>query len=333
MPPLVYWNAKLTHTGVTGYKVFENCDRHISHNSLKNLLNVSAFSNQNLRYWIQQFKAATTDELRSQVNDHAVEELCADDFTIFLQETRQTRKLNPAQSRKVKRLAQKLAYYSQSRQFTSKKSGKYNMRVAFLTLTAPEGTTTQAMCSAFEHFLDYLRRTANCVFIWKKEIGETNGHLHFHLLINNFIPYYIISWKWKRLLINEGVAWPCGADGKHTDSHYRVELPRSRKLVAHYIAKYMSKAFDLPREYGYIAGHSKILDELKELPTLMDDLPPDEIEAISHHSKVITGDYVTLFCLDLLKAKSFAPLIFEAFETQYLEFSNKITLPQKFWEV
>jgi hypothetical protein len=204
------------------------------------------------------------------------------------------------------------------------------MKVGFLTLTCPESTTEKQSLAAFMHFLDYLRRTANCVYVWKKEVGEKNGKLHYHLMINNFVPYYIISWKWKRLLLNEGVVWPCKSDGTHTESHYRVELPKSAKLVGSYIAKYMSKAFDLPREFGSVAGHSAVLDDLKELSILADDLSLDEIKAIVSRSKVVQGDYVSFICCDLLRCAQIAPKIHALFETQYIAFSEIITLPQKF---
>ena len=330
MPPIVYWNTKLSHTGITAYKVFEGCQRSIHSSSLKNLLHVGAFTNETLRYLIKLFNECKTDDQRMSVNDQACTQLSKEDYTIFLMETRQNRKLNPAQSRRIKKIANKLSYYTKVRTFESAKSGTYSMKIAFLTLTCPEGTEEKAAIKAFNYFLDYLRRTANCVYVWKKEMGESNGKLHFHIILNNFIPYYIVSWKWKRLLISEGVVWPLKPDGTHTDSHYRIELPRSKKLVAHYISKYMSKAYDLPRGCGLITGHSAILDDLKELDINYDELPRDEIDALVKTSKVIPGDFVTLICCDLLHCKKIAPLINSAFQAQYDRFSELISLPQKF---
>jgi hypothetical protein len=241
-----------------------------------------------------------------------------------------TRHLNETQSRKTRSLCQKLAYYSAVRKFKSQKSGEYSMKVGFLTLTAPVCATPVQMLAAFEHFCDYLRRTANCVFVWKKELGESHGKLHFHIMVNNFIPYYIVSWKWKRLLINEGVIWPLNEDGKPTESHYRIELPRSNKAIGHYLSKYMSKAYALPREYGYISGHSKLLDECSEIKIIESDIPFDELERIMSGHKVIHGSYMSHVCVDLLHVRQIAPKIGALFEKQYLEFCEAITLPQKF---
>lgn len=328
--PIVYWNAKFTHNGVTGYKVFDGFSRRIHHNSLSNLLSCSSFGNETVEWLVKQFKACLNDDERSRINDQAVSLLNQEEFESFLSRTRQTRHLNPAQSRKIANLSKKLAYYTQVREFKSKKSGKYRMRVAFLTLTAPDGTEPMQVIRAFNHFLDYLQRTANCVYVWKKELGDESERLHFHVLINNFIPYYIISWKWKRLLLAENVVWPLNADGSECNAHTRIELPRNRRQTAHYISKYLSKAYDLPGNYGYISGHSSVLDELKEFTMAEDVYPVAELNRLIDHFKTIRKDYVTVICCDLLKIKEMCPIIGALFEEQYLAFSQRITLPQKF---
>jgi len=328
--PVVFWNSKLSHSGLISYKSFENANRRLHASSLANLLNAQVFDNYILHTLIAEFKACLNDEKRSHVNDEACELLDKWEYEQFLKHTHQARCLNPAQSRKIASLSKKLAYYTQTRQFSSKKSGKYNMRVAFLTLTAPDTADPKAINAAFNHFLDYIQRTANCVYVWKKELGEKSGNLHYHLIINNFIPYYIISWKWKRLLLAQNVTWPSNADGADSNSHSRIELPRNRKQTAHYIAKYMSKAYALPGEFGYISGHSSILDNLKEFVLIEGDIPSNEIDYLNSHYKVIRKDYVSIICVDLLTIIKNCPYIGALFEDQYLSFSSTITLPQKF---
>lgn len=328
--PVVYWNSKLSHSGIIGYKSFENTNRHHHAASLANLLNTNVYDNYILFTLTKEFKAAKNDDERCHINDNAIDLLDGSDYTKFLQHTHQTRLLNSAQSRKIASLSKKLAFYTQIRRFKSKKSGSYSMRVAFLTLTAPATANPLAVCKAFNHFLDYLQRTANCVYVWKKELGEASGNLHFHIIINNFIPYYIISWKWKRLLLAENVTWTLNADGVESNSHSRIELPRNRRQTAHYIAKYMSKAYGLPGEYGYISGHSSVLDELKEISLIENDAPPAEIKALCDHFKVIRKDFVSIICCDLLEVAELAPELSALFEKQYIEFSQRVTLPQKF---
>jgi hypothetical protein len=328
----VYYNSKLSHNGITSYKVFEGFLRNRHPHSLANLLNQKTDNSEAVSYLVNLFRLSLNNDERCRVVDEAIDSLSYEDYQSFLQQTFLTRNLNPAQSRKTRSLCQKLEYYSANRQFKSKKSGVYSFKVGFLTLTAPEGTEQNQFLAAFDHFLDYLRRTANCVYVWKKELGEAGGKLHVHLMINNFIPYYIVSWKWKRLLINEGVLWPLNEQGKPTESHYRIELPRSRKKIGHYISKYMSKAYALPQEFGYISGHSKLLDTCTEVRIIENDIPLDELEKIMSSHKVIRSEYMSHVCCDLLHVKKIAPKIGAVFEEQYVRFCETLTLPQKFFE-
>jgi hypothetical protein len=332
-PQASYYNSKLSHQGITSYKVFEGFNRFRHPHSLANLLNQKSDNSEAVNFFTEQFKACSDRDSQCRIIDQAIAELDLLDYQAFLSRTCLTRTLNPNQSRKLRYQCQKLEYYSQSRKFVSKKSGSYTFRVAFLTLTAPGGTNAVQMLNAFEHFLDYLRRTANCVFVWKKELGEKNSKLHFHLMINNFVPYYIIDWKWKRLLINEGVTWPLNEKGIGTRSHYRIEIPRSKRKIGHYISKYMSKAYALPSDCGYVSGHSKLLDTCEEIKIIEYDLPGPELEKIMSSHKVIRTDFVTHVCVNLLHIKAIAPKLGALFEAQYIKFSEILTLPQKFHEV
>lgn len=284
--PVVHWQAKISHSGITGYKVYENCNRVIHKKSLLNLSEKKVLSSG--------------------------------------------RTLNKAQSRRVTRMCQKLAYYSATRIFESKKSGKYKFKVAFLTLTAPASATNEQRINAFNNFLNYLRRTANCVYVWKKELGKNEDNLHFHIMINNFIPFYIVDWKWKRLLMAEGVTWPLNEKGEHTKSHYRIELPKNAKHVARYVSKYLSKAEMIPKSLGYVAGHSDIINDCKEIEFIPDPDEEQEIKKLQETHYTIYEDHYTHICCNMLHAKKDFPRLGALFESMYMEFCEKLTLPQKF---
>jgi len=91
----------------------------------------------------------------------------------------------------------------------------------------------------------------------------------------------------------------------------------------------MSKAYALPRIYGYISGHSKLLDECTDIKIIESDIPFDELERIMNGHKVIHGSYMSHICVDLLRVKKIAPKIGALFESQYLQFVEILTLPQK----
>lgn len=303
-----YYNYKLTHRGVVSYKGFENCSRRVKASSLNNLLNY---------------------------NPYAPEGSCSsipfDDNLGYLSSERELKRhISEKQSREIKKYASKLCYYSGERKFESKKSGKYSFKVAFLTLTAPENVTTTQFLKAFELFLDYLRRTANCIYVWKKEFGKHGDNLHVHILINNFIPYYLVDWKWKRLLLSQGVIWPKNEKGEDTSSHYRIELPRNLKQAGHYISKYLGKVEYTPENVGYLWGKSKILAECKESVLIEGEIDNSELFTIFSKFKTVGSDFVKMCLVDLLKIDKICPVLFKIFEKQFYEFQSKLTLPQRF---
>lgn len=309
--PLVYQNYKLTHQGIINYKSYENCTRKISTNSLANLLNGNGYNH------------ITTMDGNPYDSSLGVAPITIKDY----------RKMDENQKRQCRKMCNKLSYYTKKREFKSKKTGKYSFKIAFLTLTAPSTAQESQILAAFDHFLDYLRRTANCVYVWKKELGSKSKMLHFHVMINNFVPYYIIDWKWKRLLINEGVQWPKNEKNEDTSSHYRIELPKKAKAVSAYISKYMSKDEYLPKEYGYIWGCSSVLKSLKEIVLIEGEINNDELRNIIKKSKVVATDFVNITCCDLMKVKDLAPNIFKVFEKQFYEFQSAISLTQRFQTV
>lgn len=142
--------------------------------------------------------------------------------------------------------------------------------------------------------------------------------------------YYIVSWKWKRVLLQEGITFNKKDESEDTNAHTRIEMPRSKKEVAHYISKYLSKAYELPGQYGYISGHSSVLSSLKETTLMEGEYPEDEIRELMKVSKVLRKTHVTIVCCDLLKVKNKFPKLYAIFEEQYMLFSSIITLPQKF---
>ncbi len=330
---LIYHASKLTHNGVVGYRVFENYYRSFNSKSIGNLLSSTLHGSETLDWLVNQFKGCLTDEERKRINEQAQSMCDQESFDKYLTFTRQERRLNKSQSRKIKTMADKLAYYSATRRFSSKRSGKYDFKVAFITLTAPDNATPEQILKAFDIFLDYLARTANCRYVWKKELGEEGHHLHFHVIVNNFIPYYIISWKWKRALMSTGVSWPLSSAGEDSNSHYRIEMPKSKKAIARYISKYISKAYCMPASYGYIAGWSRVLNTLRETTIFEGDAIDAEIPTILGKARVKVTDWVTLAFCDILTLKDIAPGIYAVFEKQYQQFCEVLTLPQKFFAI
>jgi Sec-independent protein translocase protein TatA len=297
---VIYGAGKITHSGVSTWKVFEGFQRRTHENSLKELL-------PNKR------SQQTTSELTA--------------------EPTKTRHLNEKQQREIKKTAAKLSYYSKVREFSSKKSGKFKIKISFLTLTAPDQVTPDIILKAFDTFLDYLRRTVKAEYVWKKEIGTNGKHLHIHIALNQPIPYYIVSWKWKRALIAAGAHWSGNEKGKDTNSHTRIEIPRSKKLIAHYIAKYLSKGHELPYDYGYIWGKSEGFELCKEERFIIDYFKDSELLLIQNTFRTIRDQFITHTCVDMRLLKTMVPELWKIFERQFLDFQEKLCHPQKYFTI
>jgi len=293
----ITFSTKVSFSGITGFAKWEGDRRIMQNSSLRNLINADQILNESSN----------------------------------VQKEKTSRTMSSAQQRKMRKTAGKLAYYSATRKFENKKTGKkYNFKVAFLTLTAPASTQPEQFLAAFENFLSYLRRTANCVYIWKKELGEKGNKFHVHLLINNFIPYYIVSWKWQRLLMAEGIKWPINDKGKFTNAHTRIEIPHSKRQVNYYISKYMSKGNELPVEFGFIWGFSDLLKHCEEIVLDEGDYNKNEIHYLKKLYKVIEHDFFSHICCDPARIKKIAPDLYAEFRQRALEISYTVSLPQKF---
>jgi hypothetical protein len=297
---VVYGAGKITHTGVSTWKVFEGFSRKIHENSLNQLL----------------------PKIRENQTNSNLEA-----------EPTKTRHLNEKQQREIKKAASKLSYYSKVRTFSSKKSGSFKIKISFLTLTAPDHVEPEIILKAFDTFLDYLRRTARAEYVWKKEIGTNGKHLHIHIALNQPIPYYIVAWKWKKALIGAGASWKVNEKGKETNSHTRIEIPRSKKLIAHYIAKYMSKGHELPYEFGYIWGKSEGFEDCKEEIFILDSFINSDLALIQNTFRTIKDQFITHTCVDLRLLKSLVPQLWEIFERQFLDFQEKLCHPQKYFTI
>lgn len=303
-----YYNFKLCHSGIVSYKGFENCNRHVKLNSLLNLKNYNQVDYYN------SMGLMNFDDCLGYVSKQSIEE----------------RKFSEKQSKLCKKACSKLVYYSKKREFVSPKGKKFNMKVAFLTLTAPVSTNNSQFLKAFDSMLDYLRRTANCTYVWKKEVGSKGGKLHVHILLNNYIPYYIVDWKWKRLLIAQGVVWPKNENGVDTSSHYRIELPKNSKQTGSYISKYMAKSDVINDNVGYLWGCSKSLKDCKEIVFMEGELDNTELYNVYSKFKTVGSEYVKICLVEWNKVKTLAPGILKEFILQFLKFQEILSLPSKF---
>ncbi len=88
-------------------------------------------------------------------------------------------------------------------------SGKdiYNFRINFITLTLPskqEHNTATITNECFNQFLTELREKYNLEnYVWRLEF-QKNGNVHYHLVTDVYLDYYVLLKNWNRILSKLG---------------------------------------------------------------------------------------------------------------------------------
>lgn len=85
---------------------------------------------------------------------------------------------------------------------------EHDFQLNFTTLTIPNYKMVSARAGYDKLLSKYLRymkdKYSMREYLWKIELQQ-NGMPHYHLLMNDFVPWQVIRWKWNNLLKNEGL--------------------------------------------------------------------------------------------------------------------------------
>lgn len=111
-------------------------------------------------------------------------------------------KLSVQSKRKMTRAINYMAHISPDKVATNQKwNSKFKFRLVFITLTlssTQQHSDVEIKEHIFQPFLDYLRKAFKVdLYIWKAE-RQKNLNLHFHLIVDKYIPLAIVREKWNR---------------------------------------------------------------------------------------------------------------------------------------
>lgn len=114
-------------------------------------------------------------------------------------------------------------------------------RQGFWTLTLPEPAAEKVARAALSAWLTWARNVAGLgSYLWTAELTD-RGRVHFHLILNTWIPHGPALAAWRRALMNAG-ALP--ADFSALDPRaIHVERCKGAREGQLYAAKYVGKAF------------------------------------------------------------------------------------------
>lgn len=125
--------------------------------------------------------------------------------------------------------------------YVSARGQRLYFRQGFWTITLPKGAPESQARQALSAWLTWARNVHQLgSYLWTAELTE-RGRVHFHLIINSWLPVAPARAAWRRCLINAGClpadAPPLPARAVRTERCHGSEAGRL------YAAKYVGKAF------------------------------------------------------------------------------------------
>lgn len=111
-------------------------------------------------------------------------------------------------AKKMSKASDYLLLLSGTKKSVNHKSGKvFKFKVAFVTLTLPSAQIhddKEIINTCLNQFLIEIKKYYHVKnYIWRAE-KQKNGNIHFHLLIDKFIPYQELRDRWNRVLSKLG---------------------------------------------------------------------------------------------------------------------------------
>jgi len=206
-----------------------------------------------------------------------------------------------------------------------------NFRLAFVTLTLPVKqfhTDNDIKKNCLAPFIDNLCKTHSVTqYIWRAE-KQVNGNLHFHMIINAPIPFYMIRYQWNKQLNKLGYIDKFYLKHGHRNPPTeQIVAPKKIKNLQSYLTKYLTKTQGLNQVQGKNYGISQNLRSFK-FPVCERFAPLwNTIQQLKQHfkPKIITGDFFKILVLSFHKYFKYLDDTLKTFFVNYFQ-SYKLTL-------
>lgn len=214
-----------------------------------------------------------------------------------------------------KKLSRKLSSWSRSieigNKYTKSNERNYIRKILFLTLTLPfDQTTTDVHIKRYllTPFIAYLKTTNKInYYFWKAE-AQSNGNIHFHILIDKYIDKNEINRAWNSFCSS----YYTKQTGQTRESiknapSTKIEAPKNGDSIENYVLKYALKEDSHRKINGRIWGMS---DELREIDVPIFEMSDEIAKCITDLDKVkkitiIQGDYFRIYEVDLIDENNY----------------------------
>lgn len=149
-----------------------------------------------------------------------------------------------SQSRLKNAINWMLLFADKKKVYSKEHKKSFSFRLAFVTLTIPtrqKHTDKHIKEHMLQPFLYWLTRYYNCSYVWKAE-SQLNGNIHFHLTIDQYVPWRSIRAKWNSILAKYDYC-KVFQDGSNDKGNAATQIKAvlSEKKCANDIGGYMSK--------------------------------------------------------------------------------------------
>lgn len=265
-----------------------------------------------------------------------------EDQSKFLNSSRKANGLVSDQAvRKISKALEYLIVTAREKTVKEKVYGKIvRFRTAFVTLTLPSKqihSDKEIINGCLNQFLIELRKYHGVRnYVWRAEL-QKNGNIHFHLIIDCFVPWNDMRNRWNRIVNKLGyVDRFQEIHGKKTPNSTDIHSTRKVINLKLYLIKYMAKdnkeqqnnetSQECNRiQEGRIWGCNQELSQTRGLNLIIDSEISEELKKVidNHKIKKYEAVYFTVYYLDYHKLKLYgSDLLFKYFSDYLFEKLN-----------
>lgn len=220
--------------------------------------------------------------------------------------------------RKMQKAIEYLLYLSAEKRIYNRSSKKFlKFKVAFVTLTlsSEQKHSDNVIRKKLLHqLLIELKQNYNVEnYVWKAE-KQVNGNIHFHIVLDRFIPHQQLRSRWNRIQNKLGYinAYQSKHGGKSNPNSVDIHSLYNIKNIGSYLSKYMSKNVEYqdnmnPAELqklivkGKLWGSNHELSNIKGASIPVDSFVEKELQMLTASEKVKTyvTDYFTVIYINV----------------------------------
>jgi len=244
----------------------------------------------------------------------------------FLNSTRKSNgQLSVNAKRKMSRAIEYLVTLAKPKKVHEKLTGKtINFKLAFITLTLPSPQIhkdSEIINKCLNQFLIECRKyhlVKN--YVWRAE-KQKNGNIHFHILIDQFIPWYMMRNSWNRIVNKLGYVDRFQEKHGHTTPNSTdIHSTKKIKNIRLYLLKYMTKSEQNTEQSGRIWSCNQELSNIKGCQLYIDREVHEELQKIITHSKphIFESQYFSVYSISINQVFKYSREILFKYFSDYL---------------